>query len=375
MSKKITLLIDTIITPYEVARYNAINHVLRGKLRVWFLAKTDINRAWQSFPETTFLHEFLPDLPLRLMGKDLHTLHINSGVWAKLTAIKSHLERVIICGWDSPTYWLTVAFCQKNHIPYVLWSGSTQCEQSWRRTLSMPLIKWIVAGAESYIAYGTRAREFLQELGAKEHLIRIFFNSVDIDYFKNQAKEMRPQQVALRKKLKIPANSYVFLYVGQLIERKGILELLEAFSVVQQSTKKVSLVLVGTGSLEDQVKALGKKDAVYHIPHTQFFELPQVYALADCLVLPSQEEVWGLVVNEALASNLPVITSDRVGASTDLVIHAQTGYTYPSGNIPELVKKMKLCVKSSKKMQPYLWQAVAKTDPLVMAKKVFGAYT
>mgnify|MGYP001146285128 FL=1 len=73
-------------------------------------------------------------------------------------------------------------------------------------------------------------------------------------------------------------------------------------------------------------------------------DIGKFYALADFLVLPSQRETWGLVVNEALCFSLPVIVSDQVGAGQDLVVHEENGYIFPVYNVSALASYItKLC--------------------------------
>jgi glycosyltransferase involved in cell wall biosynthesis len=65
-------------------------------------------------------------------------------------------------------------------------------------------------------------------------------------------------------------------------------------------------------------------------------ELPQYYALADVFVLPSENEPWGLVINEVMASGVPVVASGSIGACADLVVEGITGFTYPHGDVAKL---------------------------------------
>ncbi len=372
MPKKITLLIDSIITPYEIARYNAINEVLSGNLIVWFQAETDSNRHWKELPKPNFKFEVLKDRPIRLVGKDIHTFHINPEVLKKLGAIKNDLEKVIICGWDSLTYWQAAYYCKRNLIPFTVWSGSTVHEKSWRRVVFMPIIKWIIKNASEYIAYGTRAKKFLHTLGAPLDKIKIFYNSVDVEYFSEKAVELAPRRDSLREKLSIAKSDYVFLYIGQLITRKGIRDLLSAFS---SQTAHIKLMVIGTGPLDHLVKeaqVATKPGQITYLPHLEYFELPQYYVMSDCLILPSHEEVWGLVVNEALASGVPVIASDAVGATDDLIFNGKTGYTYEAKNISSLLNRMKQVVSRGETMKEASIAVAMKTHPKTMAIHTFS---
>jgi glycosyltransferase involved in cell wall biosynthesis len=83
----------------------------------------------------------------------------------------------------------------------------------------------------------------------------------------------------------------------------------------------------------DQIRFLGFKNQS---------ELPQLYAASDVMVLPSENEPWGLVINEAMAAGLPVVVTNAVGAAPDLVEGQDTGFVYPVGNIARLVDVLRM---------------------------------
>jgi len=376
MSKKITLIVDNIITPYCIARYNAINHTLGGNLLVWFQSKSDINRHWKEFPKIHFEYEILADNPIRLMGSDTHTFHRNKNVWKKLDTISSKLDEVIVCGWDSLTYWQITLFCKIHKVSYALWSGSTIFEKSWRRTLFYPIIFLVVHGATRYLAYGSRASNFLQSIGADKKKIAIFYNNIDNEHFAKYRKLRKSKEKLHRKKFCIPERQYVFLYVGQLIPRKGLSDLLAVFKKISQKYATVSLVIVGQGRLQNEVKSLQDElgeTRIIHLPHLDYSLLPQLYACCNCLVLPSHEEVWGLVVNESLAAGTPVLTSDMVGSAPDLVKEGITGYTYKSRNLLELENRMLKMVVSNFEVSIEGDEIIHATNPKLMANLHFNS--
>lgn len=303
-----TIIIDNIITPYEIARYNEIDKVMRANLEVWFSKRREINRNWQYLPKINFKYRFLDNKLLNL----IKLLHNN----------RNKIDRIIVCGWDSFIYLYAFLFCQKNKIRFTLWSGSTLYEKSWLRTLTLPLVKFIISQSNDFIAYGTRAKEYLIWLGAKEDKIKIFLNSVDADYFNREALQLKKNKLKLREKYNLPENDTVFIYVGQLIRRKGILELIHAFAKLSSINKKIALIIVGEGELNKEIELFISKypeTKIKLVGYIQYNRLPEVYALSDALVLPSKEEIWGLVVNEALASEIPVLVSKFAGCSVDLI--------------------------------------------------------
>jgi glycosyltransferase involved in cell wall biosynthesis len=131
-------------------------------------------------------------------------------------------------------------------------------------------------------------------------------------------------------------TSVRFLYVGRLIPRKRPLELIETFANVRPEIPDTMLTLVGGGALEAEVR-----DAAQRVPGVRYVgfregpELAQQYSESDVLVLPALREVWGLVVNEALAHGLFVVATDEVGSAYDL-LGELSGLIVPAGDLVRL---------------------------------------
>lgn len=118
-----------------------------------------------------------------------------------------------------------------------------------------------------------------------------------------------------------------YLYVGRLIPCKNLEFLIERFN---ENGKP--LTIVGKGELEERLKAMAKENITF-AGFVENNKLPEVYKAHDIFILPSRTETWGLVVEEAIYWGLPVITSDRVGCSNEMVIEPKTGVTFELDNI------------------------------------------
>jgi glycosyltransferase involved in cell wall biosynthesis len=129
-----------------------------------------------------------------------------------------------------------------------------------------------------------------------------------------------------------------FLFVGRLIERKGIDVMLDAFRAVEGG----ELWVVGDGPLAALVESAAAADErVRFFRHLEAGSLDDVYRKADVLVLPALYDVWGLVVNEAQEYGLPVITTDQVGAAADLIDPGVTGLIVPAGSVDAFAGAMR----------------------------------
>ncbi len=336
-----TLILINILSNNTIARLNLYIKQHKkdlGKTKVIFCASTESNRRWTQQEKINFDYQVLPSFQVKLKGKDLFTYFINPSIFKILK--KNNPDRLIITGWDLFAY--QAAFFwgawRKKHL--TLWSGSTANEDSWRRSLTLPLVKLFVHLSTDFIAYGTRAKEYLISLGARPKQIEIFQNDVSRHYFETKANTLRPKRRLLKKQFHITAK-FNLLFVGQLIERKGIFTLLKAYQHFYKSHPDWGLVIVGYGQLEEQVKdfvARKKLNKVIFLGHIDQYDTPPVYVSCDVLVLPSTEEVWGLVVNEALHSGLKVVVSNKCGCAPDLIKEGVNGFSFSSGSVSSLVK-------------------------------------
>ncbi len=172
---------------------------------------------------------------------------------------------------------------------------------------------------------------------------RIFYgvDVVDNDFFSTGAELARGQADALRNALNLPQK--YFLFVGRFITRKGITTLLEAYQQYAQLAHRDAwgLVLVGEGDERRRHEEAMREYPGVRFVGSQFGEqLCWYYGLASAFILPSVVETWGLVANEALASQLPVIISKGCGAARTLVEEGKNGWSFDAGDSAALSQHM-----------------------------------
>ena len=204
--------------------------------------------------------------------------------------------------------------------------------------------KMIIPRFNSYVTYGTAAKKQIIYYGVNSEKTIVGCNTVDIRWFIRKSQEIREYKIKEMKK-RYPAKN--ILYVGNFIAHKGVLNLMKAFQKVNMDN--VGLILVGDG-IE---KALYLKYIKEHQIKNIFFEgfvqkedIVKYYKLVDVFVLPSFNEVWGLVVNEAMACGLPVISSKLAGVTQDLVKDGINGYSFDPNNVSELTEKLKFILSN-----------------------------
>lgn len=340
MKKTKIAFIQNIIPPYMIPLFSQLAALPQVDLQVYFMAASEKNRKWIPKLGGQFKYKVLPGFSFNFYTKDLFSYHINPSIIWEL--IRNDYD--IISSYGYATFTSQIAFfyskiCRK---PFTLWSESTINEPSFLRKVSLPLVKFMVRHSDALIACGTRAKEYLIHLGAPPEKIFIAYCTVDTDFFKWQSSELNVQRGKLRDELGI-RNREVILYVGQLIERKGLKYLLKAYSQLKDEFD-VALLIVGDGIERNELTDLCIKDSiqdVFFAGHKQLEELPKYYVISDIFVLPSTEETWGRVLNEAMACGLPVIATDKAGASADLVKEGVNGYVVEDKNIEHLYQAIK----------------------------------
>src|SRR5262249_47022086 len=139
------------------------------------------------------------------------------------------------------------------------------------------------------------------------------------------------------------------LYAAKFARRKRPGDLLDAVRHLKSETNcPFTLVMAGSGELEEELRAFCAEHALDNVVFTGFVnqsELPALYAASDVFVLPSEHEPWGLAVNEAMCASLPVVVSREVGCVPDLVREGVNGYTPSVGDIDGLARALRRLIE------------------------------
>ena len=234
-------------------------------------------------------------------------------------------------------------WCIDHSVPAILMSESQYSDSHrrwWKEYTKHCFVNCFSAG----LVGGTPQKEYLAKLGMERWRIFFGYDVVDNSHFYVGSSSARKNAHYLRRCLNLPEN--YFLSSCRFIEKKNILSLLQAYRVyidrfLQNSW---SLVILGDGELKSEIIAsisrLGLQKFVFLPGFKQYSELPNYYGLARAFVLASTSEQWGLVVNEAMASCLPVLVSERCGCARDLVVDGKNGYRFDPFDVNYLADLM-----------------------------------
>lgn len=354
MSVKVALL-HNIIAPYRFPLFEQLSKQKDIDLQVYFLSETAKNRKWdwkKYLNKMNFTYKVLPHWSVPLPLPEGIPLIFNPTYLWEL--IRGKYDVVVTAGWFDLSCIATYLFAPLLGYKYVIWSESTVHESSLQRTLTLPFVRWAVRNAAGCIAIGSASRDYLMSLGAAPEKIKIALSTVDVQYFQKKSKLSNSEKVSLRKKIAIPDHVKVILYVGQIIKRKGVITLIEAYEKLQR--KNTALLFVGYGELKDELLRYTQERSiknVFFVPHVEILDLPKYYAIADVFVLPSLEETWGLVVNEAMACGKAIILSDKVGCGRDLLEEGLNGLRFESGNSVALKECIERIVSDNDLLKHY----------------------
>ena len=245
-------------------------------------------------------------------------------------------------------YWgslLALRWGLSHRVPVICMSESTQWDEV-RKPIKEFIKRRIIGLFSSALVGGTPHRAYIQELGIPADRIFLGYDIIDNDYFEKGAR--------VAQHAGFSASKPYFLASARFIEKKNLQRLLRAYALYRRKVESresrvegidsgfrsqvsslpdpFDLVLLGDGALRAELEKLrselGLADCVQMPGFKQYEELPFYYAHAGAFIHASTTEQWGLVVNEAMASGLPVLVSNRCGCAADLVKEGENGWTF-----------------------------------------------
>ncbi|HRH65938.1 MAG TPA: glycosyltransferase family 4 protein [Bacteroidia bacterium] len=222
--------------------------------------------------------------------------------------------------------------------PYIIWSGTVKSRGGKFSALRKFQRKLLLKKAAAFIAYGQKAREYLQDLGAPPERVFIARNTVDTKFFSEQTDSERKKNLPDFRRVH-------FTYVGFIIRKKNLEQLLKAVRILAAQRTDFVLDLIGDGLdkayFEEYVSRHNLQNVVHFAGFVQKSNLPAWLAKSSCFVFPSNYDIWGLVVNEAMSAGLPCISSIHSGVTVDLVEDGRNGFAVDFSDEKLVAEKMK----------------------------------
>ena len=301
----------------------------------------------------------------------------------RLRAINA--RAVVLSGYNDPGRLRILIWCRLHGIPCLIW-GDSNILDDFSGSKAKAIIKRIVVGGllklgSGALSFGNAGKAYFQKYGVRAD--RVFFFPMEPDYglIRSPAPSAIPSAAA---RFGLAPGRRRFLFCGRLIPIKRPDLLLAAFSVVASQRPDWDLVILGDGPLREElqknVPAELKSRVTWagHVPEQDV--VAAIQRLCDVLVLPSDRESWALVINEALAAGMAVVSSSVPGAAVDLVRDGVNGRIFPRGDLAALVQCLldateeatlaKMKVESARILDDWIRDA----DPIVGLRRALQAF-
>ena len=252
------------------------------------------------------------------------------------TYIKKHHQKydlIVMNGYSTIAEMKAIRYMIRHHIPYVLQinGGIIKKDNPFKRNLKT----YFISNAFKWFSPCTEADKYLIHYGANKDAI---FHYPYGNYFKKEiiSKPLTEEQKnVIREKYKLPKGP-LFINASQFIERKNNMELISLFK-----DREETLLLIGSGKEKDKYVEYIKQHNIKNIIIMDFLkkkELFEVLKCGDCFITLSAEDIFGHTTLEAMANGLPVISSDRVVSSKDIIVNGENGYLVDIKNEKQIIK-------------------------------------
>jgi len=343
---KKSVLITNIPNPYRVPLFNELSKQLKNDnihLKIIFANKTYKRRLFQlNESDFQFDYTFLDNEAITVGNNNENTYFTYKGLYQQLK--NENPDSIIVSGFSSATVKVFL-YSLINRTPYIIWNGSIAKKgrkDSFIRTLQRKLLTHF---AKAFIAYGTKAKSYLMSIGAADEKVFIATNTVDTSFFETATNECR-------QSIHNDGLNH-FLYLGYLVPRKNVGLLIEIANELKQKRNDFCIDIIGDGEsreqLELKVKNLDLCEFVKFHGFKQKNELPSYFANTKALLFQTDFDIWGLVLNEAMAAGVPCLSSANAGASFDLIQNNHNGFVVDYGNMADIIEKINFIIENPEK--------------------------
>lgn len=350
------LFLTNVPSPYRVDFFNELGKYC--DLTVLFEKKTSTERdeSWKDYRFSTFQGVFLK-------GK---SISVDSAFCPEVIKYVEDpsFDNIICATFTTLTGMYAIQYMKRHHIPYYL-----ECDGGFAKDgkgIKEKIKKVLISGAKGYFSTGCTCDEYYYTYGADPNkIIRYPFSSVNNSDIIDVPVRLEVKE-ELRNKLGIREQKVV-LTVGQFIHRKGFDILLHAMTNMPRS---IGVYFVGGNPTEEYLEMKRKYDLTnaYFVGFKSKEELAEYYKAADAFVLPTREDIWGLVVEEAMAYGLPVISTDNCAAALELVTDDKNGYVVSVENENSLAKYIMTVLKDKTKAYEFGFESLRKIKDYTIEK-------
>lgn len=325
---------NNIPAPYVVDRFNAV--AKRGVIdfEAWFSEMSTSDRSWAVRPESwCFSHRMAR---VRRFGDTLVGIppRLPAGEWPD----------IVVSLYAEAPYLMGLMCSHMRRAKTGLWVEVTLDSFVWvtRTRLRETLKRVVFSRADGILTPGNDGRRYAKRYGARDSRIHEVPHVIDAARFSAAAKNAAKRRDELRRRLGL--QGVTFVYVGRLLPGKGIDDALTGLRLARHLTgHRLSLLLVGDGPEEEHLREHCAREAIDGVVFAGFRQqddLADYYAASDVLVFPTRGDTYGLVVDEAMACSLPILSSSAVGEIGARVVNGRNGFVFNAGDASALAARM-----------------------------------
>lgn len=349
MADRKAIIISNIPTHYKVDLFNSVCRIFGEKnvdFKVYFVAPTHKKRKnWShTINSATFPWKYLD-------RRKLGSFDIIKGLGSLLD--EERPDVVTISG-NANLYALQISrACRARKIPYLFYSGIVSGKaragnrERFPRLMQFVRYQWrkmLLMNSSGVIVHGKTHADYVDRLiHGKQIPVTVAYNTMDISRFYRHENAISSEFQDAFRPYEGDCNLF---YCGQLIKLKGLPYLIEALSRIKDADYK--LHMLGAGDQEAYIKELilsyGLEDRVIFWDEVKPENVASFYFMADIFVLPTLDDIWGLVINEAMAASLPVVSSKYAVAANELLVEGETGYIIDPRNIDDFSDKLRMLI-------------------------------
>ena len=323
-SMKKVLIVFNHPAPYKVRLFNELSNYFEMHVIFERDSAKDRNKDFYFENKHNFISHKVQGIHL---GKENF---ISRGIIKHIKETKYDL--IIMNGYSTFAEMKTINFLKRKRIPYVLYINGGRIPKSetfLKKTIKTHFIK----NAKAYLSPDEISNRYLVHYGAKRSLI---FNYPYSTVFESEILKSKPNKKSLRNALNIKYEKFL-VSSGQLIKRKNYLCLVNEW---KNMPEKYGLFIFGDGPQRKEIEKLIADKKIKNVELKGFLprvEMFKYFSCADAFIFPSKEDIYGHVINEALAQGIPVVSSKQVNSALKLVEKQKTGVLLESVNSKEIL--------------------------------------
>jgi len=268
----------------------------------------------------------------------------NSGLWR---LIRKGQFDALICfvSYVRWTFWISFLAARTRGVPFIFGTDASSIEprdgRKWKSLFKRVAWPLLFRLSSQVLTASSAGKQMMRSFGIPEERISMTLDTVDNDWWIERSE--RVDRTEVRASWGIDPTEKVVLFCGKLQPWKRPLDVLRAFAAAD--ILRSTLVFAGDGALRSTIEAeaavLGISNRVRMLGFVNQSQLPAIYRASDVMVISSDYEPFGLVVNEAMLCGCVVVASDKVGACRDLIVPTSTGFVYRCGDIDGLASVLR----------------------------------